>query len=104
MQNLDYFGSRNKKAGVTASYTGHLLIILVLVCTSFNSIADNRRNAERQPTQARQQRGISAGQAAAKAQRQYGGEVLKVSREGNQYRVKLLLPSGMVKNVYISAD
>ena len=42
-------------------------------------------------------------QAAKRAKQQYGGKILKVSREGSMYRVKLLLPSGNVKNVYINA-
>jgi uncharacterized membrane protein YkoI len=105
MKNANCFNSRSNMTGVTGCYAGRLLIALVLVCTAVTAYADNRRDSGRQQqTQARQQQGISAGQAAAIAKNQYGGEVLKVERAGNRYRVKLLLPSGTVKTVYIAAE
>lgn len=47
---------------------------------------------------------ISKGEAAAIAQRKHGGKVLNVSRQGSVYRVKLLLDSGRVKIVTVSAS
>ena len=48
-------------------------------------------------------REISAAQAAQIAQNQYGGKVLKITRNGNVYVVRLLLESGMLINVPVSA-
>ena len=50
---------------------------------------------------AAEQLAISKAQAAALAQQRHGGEVLKVSRSGDGYQVKLLLPSGRVKAVRV---
>ena len=50
---------------------------------------------------AAEQRLISKAEAAALAQQRHGGEVLKVSRSGDGYQVKLLLPSGRVKSVRV---
>ena len=51
---------------------------------------------------------ISEAQAASIARRAVGGKVLKVQarkgKSGTAYRVKLLLPSGKVKQVTVSAD
>lgn len=99
--NIARFRKPGKRTGVI--YTGRLLLTLFLVCFAAASFADNHRNSERQQSQARQQQGISAGQAAAIAKKRHGGEVLKVERAGNQYRVKLLLPSGTVKTVSVPA-
>ena len=45
----------------------------------------------------------NAQQAASIARQQYGGKVLKVEQANGGYRVKLLLPSGKVKVVFISS-
>ena len=93
------------KTGVLRRYAGLCIVFGLLFgnAVSGNALADNSRGVERQHEQGRQQQGIGAAQAAEQARRQYGGEVLKVKRDGNGYRVKLLLPSGTVKTVYISA-
>ncbi len=44
---------------------------------------------------------ISSREAASRAQSRYGGKVLKVSRSGKGYSVKLLLDSGRVTTVEI---
>ncbi|MBN7797845.1 PepSY domain-containing protein [Parahaliea mediterranea] len=44
---------------------------------------------------------LSAREAAAIAQSRHGGKVLKVTRKGGAYRVKLLLDSGRVTTVTI---
>ena len=46
---------------------------------------------------------ISEAQAARIAARASGGKVLKVNRMDGQYRVKVLQPSGHVKNIVIDA-
>jgi len=48
--------------------------------------------------------GISASEAASAAQRRHGGKVLKVSRSGAVFRVKLLLDSGKVIIVTVDAQ
>lgn len=53
------------------------------------------------PVAAAEQRLISKAEAAALAQQRYGGEVLKVSRNGNNYQVRLLLPNGRVRSVTV---
>lgn len=50
---------------------------------------------------AAQQAGLTPREAAARAQAQHGGRVLNVSREGEAYRVKLLLDSGRVITVTV---
>jgi len=92
------------KTGVSRRYAGLGLVLVLLIAgaVSGNAQADDSRR-DRQRGQDRQQQGISASQAAERARRQYGGEVLKVQHDGNGYRVKLLLPSGIVKSVYIPA-
>lgn len=63
--------------------------------------ADARREASRQQ---QGQRDGGAARAAAIAQAQYGGKVLKVSPQGGgSYNVRLLLPDGTVKSVAVNA-
>ena len=50
---------------------------------------------------AAQQTGLTPREAAARAQAQHGGRVLSVSRDGEVYRVKLLLDSGRVITVTV---
>lgn len=50
---------------------------------------------------ASQQSGLSAKQAAMRAKAAHGGRVLSVKRNGDTYRVKLLLDSGRVKIVSV---
>ena len=51
--------------------------------------------------QSQQEEGMSPRQAAAQAQSRHGGKVLKVSREGRGYRVRLLLDNGRVITVSV---
>lgn len=43
----------------------------------------------------------SDSEAAAMAVRQHGGQVLRVERRDNDYKVRLLMPDGRVKHVTI---
>ncbi len=57
--------------------------------------SNNRGNgAEQGPS-------LSPREAAERARAQYGGQVLKVSREGNSYRVRLLRDDGRVVTVMV---
>mgnify|MGYP005753082005 CR=1 FL=1 len=47
--------------------------------------------------------GISAGEAAARAQQATGGQVVKVERRGEYYQVRVLLPNGRVRQVTVDA-
>ena len=51
--------------------------------------------------QSQQQPGMSPQQAADKARAKHGGKVLKVTRQGKAYRVKLLKDSGRVVTVTV---
>lgn len=45
--------------------------------------------------------GMSSSQAAEAAQRQTGGRVLSVKESSGGYRVKVLTPSGEVRDVFV---
>ena len=64
---------------------------------------DRKDRKERGDRKGRDERknNLSAGQAANRAQSMHGGKVLKVSREGNYFRVKLLQKSGRVITVKV---
>ena len=98
MKNSIFQDIRNISTGVIGRYAGRLLVVLLLVFGLLTEVsyADNQERNQGQ--------GISSSQAAAIASSQYGGEVLKVQRKGDQYQVKLLLPSGTIKTVYVSAN
>lgn len=49
------------------------------------------------------QKEISRSQAAAAAKSRYGGKVLNIKKGRGHYRVKLLLPSGHVKQVMVNS-
>lgn len=51
-----------------------------------------------------QKRGIGSREAARIAKGHIGGKVLKVQPSGNGHRVKILLPSGKVTYINVSAD
>lgn len=57
--------------------------------------------AAKPPKATEQQPRMSAQEAASRARAQHGGKVLKVSRDKDGYRVKLLLDSGRVVTVNI---
>jgi hypothetical protein len=84
--------------------TGRLSLYLLIIgtlclCEPAWAQHGGQRNAD-----STQQQDIGPGQAARIAQQRHGGKVLKVSREGTIYLVKLLLPSGTVRTVRISAS
>lgn len=54
-----------------------------------------------QPQASKQEHQLSASEAAVLAKAEHGGKVLKVTRKGNKYRVKLLQESGRVITVTI---
>jgi hypothetical protein len=47
--------------------------------------------------------GMSAQQAAAVVSRAYGGRVVSVKQEGNNYKVRVLLEGGRVKTVQVDS-
>ncbi|OZG74288.1 hypothetical protein BTA51_04545 [Hahella sp. CCB-MM4] len=46
--------------------------------------------------------GISAGEAARMVQRRTGGKVLRVETQGEFYKVRVLLPNGVVKTFTVN--
>ncbi|MFT4614144.1 MAG: starvation-inducible outer membrane lipoprotein [Bacteroidia bacterium] len=77
-----------------------LISTLTLVCLLGTSLAPLAVQA-RSNAVAEQGGGLTAKQAAARAKAQYGGKVLKVTRQGKDYRVRLLQKSGRVLTVVI---
>ncbi|MEM9257882.1 MAG: hypothetical protein AAGA91_20795 [Pseudomonadota bacterium] len=61
--------------------------------------SDERRRRDNYSTQGSNK---ELAQAAARAERRYGGKALAVRKVGERYRVRLLLPDGRVKTVDIS--
>ncbi|MEM1145413.1 MAG: hypothetical protein AAGI88_22775 [Pseudomonadota bacterium] len=61
--------------------------------------SDERRRRDNYSTQGSNK---ELAQAAARAERRYGGKALAVRKVGDRYRVRLLLPDGRVKTVDIS--
>ena len=53
------------------------------------------------PASTQQQSELTPQQAAEKARAAHGGKVLKVTRKGKGYRVRLLLDSGRVTTVFV---
>lgn len=79
---------------VRALSTTLLLTLLAGVSYAPVALAQSSKGSE-------QRAQLTARQAAAQAQAQYGGKVLKVRRQGNGYKVRLLLQSGRVITVTI---
>jgi hypothetical protein len=82
---------------------GLLLIFFLGSALALPTQADSRRPylvAQAQPA-AEQKSKLTARDAAARAQSQYGGKVLKVTRAGKDYKVRLLQDSGRVITVTI---
>ncbi|MFU8765674.1 MAG: PepSY domain-containing protein [Haliea sp.] len=77
-----------------ASFTTWLLLAGTGFMVSQHALAQQGKPAA-------QQTGLTPREAAARAQAQHGGRVLSVSREGEVYRVKLLLDSGRVITVTV---
>lgn len=98
-------GKTTRKA--TAYPAGRLsryLLIACVLCLSGPVWTQSHARDFGRKADAAQEQGISPSQAAQIAQARHGGKVLKVSRDGQSYRVKLLLPSGTVRTVRIDAS
>ena len=80
----------------------YCLLLSALLLGSHSTLAQvPQRNA---PMWLAQKAGLSPAQAAAQAERQYGGRVLKIRRDGDRYNIKLLQESGHVIHVSIDAN
>lgn len=113
--------SRRPTTARRARMAGRLLAFLIsapgVLCSTAVDADNGRRYEQRGPDQDRRQpagrehgsdapgdsRNIGPARAAAMARSRFGGRVLKVQHRGAVYRVKLLLPDGKVKSVYIDA-
>ena len=73
-----------------------LLVSGLLICGFPATDAIAQKSGEKQ-----QQGGMTSREAADKARAQHGGKVLKVTRKGKGYRVKLLQDSGRVITVTV---
>jgi hypothetical protein len=88
-------------------YTAKLLSLALAILVSASLVmpanADPRRGylLAQAPKAAAQKQQLTAREAAAQAQSQYGGKVLKVSRAGQNFKVRLLQDSGRVITVTI---
>lgn len=60
-----------------------------------------KKPQQRTDQSAKQERALTATQAAARARAHFGGKVLKVTPSGNGYRVKMLSEDGRVRTVTI---
>jgi hypothetical protein len=79
-------------------------LIVCVLCLSAPVWTQSHARDSGHKADAAQEQGIGPSQAAQIAQERHGGKVLKVSRDGQSYRVKLLLPSGTVRTVRIDAS
>ena len=73
-----------------------ILLLSTLVCVTMPV-----SHAQAKQPNAKSQSSMSPAQAAARAKARHGGKVLKVTRKGRGYRVKLLTDSGRVITVNI---
>jgi starvation-inducible outer membrane lipoprotein len=81
-------------------HTARLLCILLLAGCALSAVPVTAVHAQ-QGQGAQKQSGLTAQEAAAKARARYGGKVLKVTRKGDGYQVRLLQDSGRVVTVTI---
>ena len=79
----------------------HLLSTLALACLLAAPLTAPNAEARPWTVVEDRQKQLTAREAARRAQAQYGGRVLKVTRQGNNYRVRLLQDSGRVLTVTI---
>ena len=81
------------------------VMVLTVLPMGIIPVATYARSDREQHTR-QQERGntISSSKAAAIAKSRYGGKVLKVKKSGSVYRVKLLQPSGHVKQVVVDGN
>ena len=78
-----------------------LLCVLLLSGCVLAVVPATAVHAQQGKGSAQQQSGLTAQEAAAKARARYGGKVLKVTRKGDGYQVRLLQDSGRVVTVTI---
>ena len=77
-------------------------LFCALLISSLTAVALPGPDAHAQGSkQSQQQPSMSSQQAADKARAKHGGKVLKVTRKGKAYRVKLLKDSGRVVTVTV---
>ena len=81
-------------------HIARLLCILLLGGCALSAVPVTAVYAQ-QGQGAQKQSGLTAQEAAAKARARYGGKVLKVTRKGDGYQVRLLQDSGRVVTVTI---
>jgi starvation-inducible outer membrane lipoprotein len=81
-------------------HTARLLCLLLLAGWALAVVPVPAVQAQ-QGQGAQKQAGLTAQEAAAKARARYGGKVLKVTRKGDGYQVRLLQDSGRVVTVTI---
>lgn len=79
----------------------HLLGTLALVCLLVAPLTAPDAEARPRAVAEEKKKQLTAREAARRAQAQYGGRVLKVTRQGNNFRVRLLQDSGRVLTVTI---
>ena len=84
-------------------HPARLLCILLLagLALSVAPVAPAQAQQGQQGQGAQKQSGLTAQEAAAKARARYGGKVLKVTRKGDGFQVRLLQESGRVVTVTI---
>lgn len=81
-------------------HPARLLCILLLAGLALSALPVEPVQAQ-QGQGAQKQSGLTAQEAAAKARARYGGKVLKVTRKGDGFQVRLLQESGRVVTVTI---
>ena len=83
-------------------HPARLLCILLLAGLALSVVPVEPVHAQQgQGAQKQKQSSLTAQEAAAKARARYGGKVLKVTRKGDGYQVRLLQESGRVVTVTI---
>lgn len=88
----------------TRFYPGIAALLLSTVVSATLIVPDalaQRGKNQGQQGQTQQATTLSPQQAAARAQARHGGKVLKVTRQGKGYRVRLLLDNGRVITVNV---
>ncbi|TXS90728.1 PepSY domain-containing protein [Parahaliea maris] len=84
-----------------SSFAALLLTVAIGSTLGAPEAAAQRGKSQGQQGQAQQSGSLSPQQAAARAQSRHGGKVLKVTRKGKGYSVRLLLDNGRVITVNV---
>lgn len=82
-------------------FAAHLLGTAMLLCLFVAPLTATDAEARSRTVAEQKQKQLTAREAARRAKAQYGGRVLKVTRKGKSYRVRLLQDSGRVLTVTI---